>query len=121
MGGIIITTQVSSVTKRNISLSYTIPSSDVIGKFRFIPQQNVTRKTSQGLKNVKIYDNFPLLTVFDKETGWNNFMEIIHNYSTYTTSKIIPLPFLNSTPIDYNTIYSVLSKVSDDNRNRSIL
>lgn len=45
------------------------------------------------------YSDFP---------GWNGFMEQITVYETYDSSKVICLPFINSPPSNYHTIFTSL-------------
>ncbi|KAL7304815.1 hypothetical protein TKK_0003038 [Trichogramma kaykai] len=46
--------------------------------------------------------------------GWNGFMEQFHSTSkpSYSTSKIIPLPFVDNPPSDYDTIFTVLHEAN---------
>lgn len=43
-----------------------------------------------------------------KYQGWNSFMEELFTGEKYVTSRIIPLPFIDGNPCNYDTIYTVL-------------
>lgn len=136
MGGIQIVTPGSSViTKNKIPRLEKIPSADEIGKFGYIPYKTFNRKNTEGLNKIEIENIFSADNIHsfelstpdflwffsqfsnDKSLGWNGFMEKVHFKSKYTTSKVIPMPFLNKPASDPNTIFSIVSKVVDDHKN----
>ena len=89
---------------------------------------NFEKDTSEGLKNEAIKDlniNNPIAHEIDfkmtniiwiygkwknslKSLGWNGLMETYYESEEYSTSKIIPLPFVNVPPSNYDTILTVL-------------
>ena len=56
--------------------------------------------------------NADLLWIFgtgqESFTGWNAFMGKLTEHMPYRMSKVICLPFVNASPNDVSTIYSVL-------------
>ncbi|KYN03290.1 hypothetical protein ALC62_05871 [Cyphomyrmex costatus] len=126
MGGIMCVTPSSTVTSEiSITRLSTIPKSVEIGRFGFLPPQLFDRGTVNGLNNIivhnfnEIQDELDISSadfvwlykknVHPLETeGWSGFQEEYHRSSDYDTSRIIPLPFVNNPPSDYNTIFTVL-------------
>ena len=43
-----------------------------------------------------------------KSSAWNGLMKTYYESEEYSTSKIIPLPFVNAPPNNYDTILTVL-------------
>lgn len=130
MGGIMAVTPSSTVSsKKSISRLKRIPSSEDIGKFGFIELKRFEKKNSEGLKLVLIEDILEnntadyetssldftwLYSKFSdrKSLGWNGFMEKSHSSLNSHASKIIPLPFINNPPSDYDTIFTTLVEAS---------
>ncbi|KYN02063.1 hypothetical protein ALC62_07132 [Cyphomyrmex costatus] len=136
MGGIKVATPSSDViSKKNITRLKKIPTSEVVGKFGFIPLLHFEKKNAQGLKTVIVKDiltndfNKPKMSIEDftwlyskysnkKSNGYSGFMEEFHSNCDYKMSKIIPLPFVNNPPSDWNTIFTVLVKASVETRDK---
>lgn len=135
MGGIAIATPASGVmTKQEIPRLNKIPISVEIGSHSFTELKIFEKQHSTGLKSIIIEDVFgddeekcfdismpDFIWQYSKfsnahSLGWNSFMEKMYKNSNYQTSKIIPLPFVNNPPSDYNTIFTVLSKAAADNK-----
>lgn len=127
MGGIMVATPSASVTSvKTIPRLNIIPSAEEIGKTGFIKLLNFEKKNSDGLKAViveNIYENDiddpyetssqDFMWLYSKNSdkkskGWNGFMEIYYDHSSFSTSKVIPIPFINNPPSNYNTIFTTL-------------
>ncbi|KYM99414.1 hypothetical protein ALC62_09846 [Cyphomyrmex costatus] len=136
MGGIVVATPSSSVTSKTIiSRLKDIPSSEAIGKTGFIELKHFEKRNSDGLKTVLIEDIFNDDTddyetssldftwsyskfVNKKSDGWNGFMEKSHCTWPYSTLKIIPLPFINNPPTDFDTIFTSLVEAANKCQNQ---
>lgn len=136
MGGIkIITPSSEVVSKKIISRLQKIPSSDEMGKTGFLELKKFERKNSDGLKSIKIQKVFDLdannvgitLDMGDlawlyskhsdnKSIGWNGFRQLCHLNSKFDISKIIPMPFVNNPPSDWDTIYTTLMTAAETGR-----
>ena len=133
MGGIMSVTPSSSVSSdKMIEKLKKIPASENLGKIGFIPLKNFEKGTSEALKNVAIKDlniNNPIAHEIDfkmtdiiwiygkwknslKSLGWNGLMETYYESEEYSTSKIIPLLFVNAPPSNYDTILTVLTEAA---------
>lgn len=129
MGGIMCVSPASSVqSTKTIERLKKIPSADSIGKFGFIPLKHFEKRNLAGRKNIIIknlesenqisHEIEITLTDFlwfygksknpDKTAGWNGFMELTTEVKDYTLTKIVPLPFVNAPPSNYDTILTVL-------------
>lgn len=130
MGGIMCATPHSSVTSsRKIKRLKKVPSSDVIGKFGYLPVKTFEKKQSLGLKKILIddlsdksnidIDQIDFLWLFAKKInpettrGWNGYMEEAFKNKQFSQTKIIPLPFVNDLPSKYDTIYTVLLQAAE--------
>lgn len=45
--------------------------------------------------------------------GWNGFMEMYYKSDEFSKSRVIPLPFVNAPPSDYDTIFTVLIEAAE--------
>lgn len=135
MGGIQCVTPSlhNSTTLKPILRLKKIPPASLIGQFGHIPIKYFENKNAQGLTSVSFKDLWevnPISTnvsislmelkwLFGKwkgvpdVPGWNGYMEKIAADFCYSTSQIIYLPFTNSPPTDYNTIFTVLNTAVD--------
>lgn len=129
MGGIMCVTPSSCVTSnKKIPKVKSNSPLDAGGKFGFLPLRIYEKPLSGGLKTVPVtmFDDHTifrnnvdismanLVWLHEKMTkptdtvGWSGFHEKIHVRDVFSTSKIIPLPFVNNPPSDLNTIFTVL-------------
>lgn len=136
MGGIMAVTPSSTVnSKRTIPRLSKIPSAVAIGKFGFTELKIFRKGTSKGLKAVLIEDiikdDLPdremsmedfcwLYSKFSnkKSKGYSGFFEQFYSNSDYKVSKIIPLPFVNNKPDDYNTVFTILAQAAVEHKLR---
>ncbi|KYM95812.1 hypothetical protein ALC62_13539 [Cyphomyrmex costatus] len=131
MGGIMAVTPWQAFSScKTIQRLNKIPSAEDIGKFGFIGLKQYERKGSAGLQSVVVenpdeetyhpidFTFSDILWLYGKNKnptatpGWNGFMQKMTNSDDYATSKIIPLPFVNASPSDLNTIFTVLIEAS---------
>ncbi|XP_043285283.1 uncharacterized protein [Venturia canescens] len=111
-----------------------LPSAETIGKFGAIAIKNFDGYRKSGLENVLV-ENLNLknptvryefdiksadfLWLYNYKTsctdvqGWNGFMENVNKDKQYVISRIVCLPFLNSPPGNYDTIYTVLNLAAE--------
>ena len=128
MGGVICATPASEISSNTkIERLRRIPSATNIGTFGFVPLKNFRRCIYAGLKNIKIEDinetnPIPNNQVEDSDllwfygnyirreniSGWSSFMEQCTQVKPFHVSKIIPVPFVNAPPSNYDTIFTVL-------------
>lgn len=54
----------------------------------------------------------------EKAKGYSGFFEQFYSNSDYIMSKIIPLPFVNNKPDDYNTVFTVLAQAGVEHKLR---
>jgi hypothetical protein len=128
MGGIQCITPFTSVSyETNIKKLDTTLAAQTIKEVDRIQLHTFQRTDKEGLSNIKINDVYrkkitnevkllpsDFLWIYGKWKdlfeipGWNGFMENITLNKKYSKSRILCLPFLNSPPSKYDTIYSVL-------------
>lgn len=136
LGSIEIITPATTLQKR--SPIKRIPFSEIPKASELIADQKIhielyTKKAGSGLKtivvenlsedpsfNLTLLDKLNFLWLYLKYTrnynfiGWNGFMSMLTTCrSDYTVSKINFLPFVNRSPSDYSTLYTVLKYASD--------
>ena len=133
MGGIQCVTPGTSVTPGSpIEKVKHVPSALTVGEFGHVPVMTFQRTVKEGLRTIKISDlnqyvlpdtntllPSDFLWIYGKWKGlanirgWNGFMEELTSGHSYSTSLVICLPFVNSPPTNYDTIYTVLSTAAE--------
>lgn len=133
MGGIKCHTPKINTNNEGILRLKKIPPSFVVGNFGHVQVQKF-EKCERGLKQVLIpnyaadEDIKKILTpwtdiiwFYGKKDeldvpGWNGFMEILNTTKEYSESEIVPLPFINNPPSQYETIYTSLLEAVENSK-----
>ncbi|KAG5868451.1 hypothetical protein JTB14_037840 [Gonioctena quinquepunctata] len=106
------------------------PSAAVLGTFGPVPIQTFERRIALSdldtLTVGKICNADPIiprpsdllwlygqLYTIPRICGWNGFLYALTSEKKYAISQIIPMPFFNASPTDYNTIYTTLLRAVD--------
>lgn len=135
MGGIKCITPGSMVANETeITKVIKIPSAEEIAKLGYIPLQ-VFENTGTGLGNVTtenlqdlnpLTEDIPLPNVGDTlwmcakffdipgVPEWKGYMHCVTSDKVCEKTKVVPLPFINSPPTNYNTIYTALQLAADE-------
>lgn len=129
MGGIqCVTPQTAVAADQNITRLQRLSSAQVLGKFAPVPLKSFQKRKNSGLGTIIIKDldiirplsneiipsSYDLLWLFGKYSniptlpGWNGFMAKLTCALPYAQSKILCLPFINSPPSHYHTIFTSL-------------
>lgn len=134
MGGVKIVTPGSDViSKKTIPRLKKIQSSNTIGKFGFNPVKkykfDMKKSKLIEIRDIICHHNFQRQTLemedfmflYSKYSnasskGYGGFMEDFYVGCKYDTSKIFPLPFVNSPPSEYHTIFTVLVEAAAQNK-----
>lgn len=113
------------------------PSAADIGKIGMIPLKSYEKAEGSGLRTIKVKDlqsshplrdegdlfsPYDLIWIFGKLQeiqnipGWRGFMETVTRNSTSELTRIRCLPFINSQPSKYDTIYTTLLLAVEESR-----
>lgn len=136
LGSIEIISPATALKKRlpikRIMLSEMPKASELVANNQ-IDIELYTKKAGSGLQNIvveslskdpslnqTVLDKLNILWLYFKYVrnydfiGWNGFMSMLTSCQTnYAVSKINFLPFINGSPSDYSTLYTVLKYASD--------
>lgn len=129
MGGIRYITPASSVEEEaRIPRCKKMPQSSETGKVGIIPIETLQPKTG-GLKKVFVEDlvvpeelkepspHDALFLLAQKQQikipQWKGYMNILTKGVYREKTKIVPLPFINAPPLNYNTVFTALTYAAD--------